>query len=217
MADILIDNQAQPTAPASAKSLLYVDATSKELVQAEGTAGLFKTVRPLTNANTADVVANAANTYLTGSGLTIPPALVRAGTILTWRFSMTKTAAGVATPIWTIVVGTAGTVADTARITLTGAAQTAVVDTGFVDIQAVVRSNGAAGVCTGIYTLSHVLSTSAVLGTPTGLCVLPTDVRQATSAGFDMTVSASIWGVCVNPGAASVWTFQHVSATGVAL
>src|SRR5215475_11644935 len=106
MADIQLDNEGAPTTPTSGSSILYFDTTSKELVDLDD-AGLKKTVRTLTNANTADVTANAADTYLTGSGITVPPALVRVGSNFRWRFVMSKTGASTATAIWTPRFGTA--------------------------------------------------------------------------------------------------------------
>src|SRR5256885_1928617 len=68
----------------------------------------------LSNISTATVsAAYAADTYLAGSAITIPVAGAWAvGTIVRWVFDMTKTAAGGATPIITVRMGTLGTVSD---------------------------------------------------------------------------------------------------------
>lgn len=107
--------------------------------------------------------------------------------------------------MWTVVVGTAGTTADTARLTFTGTAQTAVVDTGAVEIWAILRNTGAAGVLAGGLNMTHNLAA-------TGFSTLAAQVLQNTSAGFDTTLANLIVGVCVNPGASGVWTHQIVAA-----
>jgi hypothetical protein len=157
------------------------------------------------NANIADVVANAADTYLTGSALLIPTDGLKAGTVARWRFFLTKTAAGVAAPVWSVRVGVAGTTGDTARLTFTGPAQTAAADTAEVIIEAVLRNIGAAGVLAGGLTLNHNLAA-------TGFANQGAVVLQNTSAGFDTTPANLILGVSVDPGAAGVWTHQLVRA-----
>jgi hypothetical protein len=205
MADIALDTQGAPATPSANTGVLYLDSTSKELVNIDDT-GAKKTVRTLVNANTADLTpAAATDTYLAGSAIKVPPGLVRVATTFTWTFAMTKTGAGVAQPIWTVRVGTAGTTADTARLTFTGSAQTAAVDTGYAQIQVVVRLGGATGVIEGFYTLGHVLAA-------TGFASIGTDVQQATSAAFDTTVANVFYGISLNTGAAAAWTIPHVSA-----
>jgi len=203
MADIQMENQGLPAAPAAGKIILFGDTTSKRLSQIDD-AGVVSTLVDITNQNTADVTANAVDTYLTGSGLLIPTAKMRVGTRFRWRLVMTKTAAGVAAPIWVIRVGTNGTTADTARCTLTsGSLQTAVIDTGWVDITAVIRSIGAAGVMAAGLSMSHNLAA-------TGFASIANVTLQNTSAGFDTTVASLIVGISVNPGAAGVWAHQLV-------
>jgi hypothetical protein len=129
---------------------------------------------------------------------------MQVGTMFRWRFVMTKSAAGTAAPIWVVRVGTAGSTADTARLTFTQIAlQTAVVDTGMVDITAIVRSIGAAGVMAGGLQMGHVLAA-------TGFSTLNHNVLSVVSAGFDTTPTNLIVGVSVNPGASGVWTHTSV-------
>jgi hypothetical protein len=162
------------------------------------------------NANLADQSANAANTYLAGSGYTCP-GRIRSGTSFRWYISATKTAAGVATPIWTVVYGTAGTTADTARLTFTGLAQTGVADTGLFIICVNVRTYSSSGIISGTYGVAgHRLAA-------TGFVNQAIDAAQATSATFDMTVANSIIGICVNPGSAGNWTIKEVSLDAVNL
>ena len=159
------------------------------------------------NANTADVVANAADTYLTGSSLNVT-GLLQAGAFFRWRFSFNKTAAGIATPIFNLRFGTAGTTGDTSRGTHTFLAQTAATDTGVCEIEAVVRAVGASGQIQSFATLEHI-------NTTTGLAnAAQIQIKLALSATFDTTPSGSIIGISCNPGASGVWTFQTCTVTG---
>lgn len=164
----------------------------------------------LANANTADVTANAADTYLTGSNVTIG-ARQKAGTVIRWRFAMTKTAAGTATPVFSVRLGTNGSTADTARLTYTGVAQTAATDTGFVDVSVIVRSISATGTVQGALIFQHA-------GTTTGFAnAAQPQPFQSVSGTFDNTAAGTIIGVSCNPGASGVWTFQlvHVEASNL--
>jgi len=214
MADIVLDNQGTPATPAAGTTDIYVDSTNKELSVLNDT-GVVRTVRPLTNANTADVTASAADTYLTGSSINVPVSLLKVGTRIKWHLGMTKTAAGTATPIFNVRVGTAGTVADTARLTWTLVAQTALTDTGWCEISVIVRSIGASGVIHGEIMFTHA---GNPVGTYTqGLATFVTQVQQSTSSAFDMTVASLIVGISCNPGASGVWTFQHVRAEAMGI
>lgn len=206
MPDVLIDTQAVPSTPAAGKALIFVHSGTKQPTSKDDSGRTNSLCSAIRNYNTADVVANAADTYLTGSALAVPTGLtLQVGTTFKWRFFMTKTAAGTAAPSWNVRVGTNGTTADTARLTFTGPAQTAAVDTGFVEIIAVLRNVGAAGVVAGGLSLTHNLATTgfANIGSPT---------LQVTSAGFDTTTAGLIVGVSVNPGAAGVWTHQVIKS-----
>jgi|SRR6266850_3939749 len=207
MSDILLDNQAVPGIPAAGKIILFGESGGKRATYRDD-AGKFNTLTGrITNQNLVDVVANAADTYLTGSGLTIPTGmLLQVGAIFKWKFYMSKTAAGVAAPIWVVRVGINGTTADAAILTFTQVAlQTANADTGEVEIVAILRNVGAAGILAGGLTMLHVLAA-------TGFSTLTENVMQVTSAGFSTTVANTIIGVSVNPGAAGVWTHQVITA-----
>jgi len=158
--------------------------------------------------STADQTANAADTYITGSAIAIPAGRPLAiGTILTWKFTITKTGAGTATPIWSVRFGTNGTTADTARNTLTGPAQTGVIDTAFVEIQAIVRGPlSGSGIVAATIDLAHALSA-------TGFANVAHHVGYVASSGFDVTVNPLIAGVSVNPGTAGVWTITQATGT----
>ena len=204
MAEFLLDVQAPSATPAAGTSLLFPHSSNK-LWASKDDAGRVTILGGFGNTSLSNVVASAADTYLAGSPLAVPSHGLQIGTRLRWRIWMTKTAAGVATPVWNIRVGTVGSVADAARLTFTGPAQTAAIDAGYVTIDAVVRSIGAAGVIAGVLILNHNLAA-------TGFANLASPVMQVVSAGFDMTVANLIIGVSVNPGAAGVWTHQGVSS-----
>lgn len=173
----------------------YFDSSGREKVASNSL--------PAANANTSDVVANAADTYLPGASLAIG-GRVQAGSFFKWRFRATKTAAGVATPTFNIRLGTAGAVGDTSRVLFTSsAAQTAAVDTGMFEMDAIVRAVGATAVLSGVLRMDHTAADGAGFGTFRYLLT--------TSASFDITPAGTIIGVSCNPGASGVWTFQNVS------
>lgn len=154
--------------------------------------------------SSGNVVANAADTYLTGSNLTIG-SVQKAGTVIKWILSMTKSGAGVAAPVFNVRFGTNGTTADTARLTWTGAAQTAATDTGWAEITVVIRSVSATGEVAGNMNFTHHNAT-------TGLANVSRPQNfSSVSSTFDNTSTSLITGISVNPGASGVWTFQVVS------
>lgn len=149
----------------------------------------------------------AADTYLAGSGILIPTGHLQAQMIYRCSFDVTKTAAGVAAPVISVRVGTAGTTADTARATLTFPAQTAVIDNGQFDVTVVFRTvgSGTTAVLSARGRVSHNLSI-------TGLSVGVTPTAVNVGGGFDSTVAASIIGLSVNGGTSAAWTITTVDA-----
>ena len=150
---------------------------------------------------TQSIPANTV-TYITDSH--ISTASIKAGTVITWNISVTKTAAGTAAPAWTVKFGTAISTADTTILTFTGAAQTAAVDTGMFTIQCIFRTvgSGTSAVLVGHYSLVHQLDQTG-LSTGNGGAF-------ATSAGFNSTTANAFLGVTVNSGASAVWTVNQV-------
>lgn len=166
-----------------------------------------ETVKKVYNASTASQGAGfSSDTYLTGSFVVFPKA-PKVGTKYKLKFDVSKTAAGTATPIVTVRVGTAGTTADTARHTLTFNAGTAAADVGKFELDVVFRSvgGGTSAVTQCRADLAHSLSTTGIINTPG-------QVLQSTSGGFDSTVSGLGIGVSVNGGASASWTVQLVDA-----
>lgn len=207
MSELEVETQVAPGTVSANKMIVFAESVGKKLTYKDDAGRYYTIPGSVRNWNTADVTANAADTYVTGSSLTVPTGLLlQVGVTFSWNIYMTKTAAGVAAPVWRIRVGTNGSTADTARVTFTQvAAQTAVVDAGEVEITAILRNTGAAGVLAAGLTMNHVLAT-------TGFSTLGANVQQVTSAGFDTTVANTIIGLSVDPGAAGVWTLQVVQA-----
>ena len=199
MAQILLDTQIIPTTPAAGQGIIYFDNVTKKLTT-KNDVGTVDTLDDVASTSTATVSAGyAADTYLAGSSLAIPTGLVRVSSMYYCCFDMVKTAAGIATPIVTIRIGTAGTIADTARITFTFAAGTAAVDTGIFEIWAHFRSvgSGTSAVLQGMCECTHSLAATGL--TSTGAS--GAGIILAGSAGFDSTVPTSFIGVSFNGGA----------------
>ena len=164
----------------------------------------------IVNASTSVQTPSATvRTYLAGSAIAVPASKLQIGSIFRWEFDMTKTAAGVAVSTFDIAVGTAGTTADTARVSFTKSGGTAAAEAGMVTLTAVCRGPlSAAGIFSGVFQLTHV-------GGATGLTGHIQNVSQivaAQSAGFDVTVANLIVGLCITTGAADVITIQQVLA-----
>ena len=167
---------------------------------------LMGTGNMVRNASTASQApAAAVRTYLNGSALRVSPVGLVAGARLRWRFNMTKTAAGVAASTIDIAVGTAGTTADTARVSFAKPAGTAVVDEGTVFIEAIVRSVSATGVVVGQFSMTHNLAA-------TGHAVIPCVDVNTVSAAFDNTSEELVIGLCLTSGAADAITIQQLIA-----
>ena len=153
----------------------------------------------LSNASTGDVAGGySSDTYLAGSALTIPVAGGwQAGSIAKWHFNMTKTAAGTATPIITIRMGTLGTTGDAAIVTLTFAAGTAVADVATFDVFALFRSvgSGTSAVLQGEARCFHHLAATGM--TTTGASGIGN--IWTTSSGFNSTTQTII-GLSFNGG-----------------
>lgn len=168
-------------------------------------------VQHLYNAQSTATQTPAATTrtYIAGSGLTITAAQIQVGTIIRWHFNMTKTAAGSATSTFDIAFGTAGTTADTARVSFTKPAGTAAADEGFADVECIVKTNSASGVVVGEFRMIHNLAA-------TGHAVIPCVVVQTTSGTFDTTTVTNI-GLCITSGASDAITINQVSTESVNL
>ena len=152
----------------------------------------------------------ASDTYLVGSSIAVPNGFFRVGSTYRLTFDVTKTAAGTATPIITVRIGTAGSVADAAILAFTFGAGTAAADTGRVDILAVFRTvgGGTSAVMQGMAQIAHHLAATGL--TSTGASGM--GIVLVTSSGFDSTTPSSVIGASVNGGASAAWTITLVRA-----
>jgi hypothetical protein len=176
-----------------------------------GAASGLKWVSPqLTNQAVAAVTGYAADTFLVGSNITVPAALVRVGTRYHCLFDVTKTGAGTAAAVITFRFGTLGTTGDAAICQFTFNVQTGVIDTGLFEVWIVFRTigSGTAAVCAGVCTLRHNLAVTGLdTVEPNGFAL-----RTSTSSGFNSTPASSICSVSVNGGASAAWTITIVNA-----
>lgn len=148
----------------------------------------------------------SSDTYITRSGLLIPPTSMVAGMWWRWQIIMTKTAAGTAQPVWQVRIGSNQSTADTSRISITTSAQTAAADSALVTILVTCRTVGASGLLRGAVCIQHVLTT-------TGFASTSFDLVQTTGAGFDNTALGGQYiGLSVNGGASAAWTTNQVVA-----
>ena len=152
----------------------------------------------LNSAAGAQAPVAATRTYITGSNVAITAGRIAVGTLLRWRFGMTKTAAGIATSTIDIAFGTAGTTADTAQVSFTKPAGTAHADEGFVEIEATVTAIGTSGVVTGEFRMIHTHATQGHMTIPAA-CVL------TTSSAFNTSTVTDI-GLCITTGASDAIT-----------
>lgn len=203
MADIFLAEQSAPSTPSSGNMILYPDSSNSQWVQ-KNDGGIY--LGDQSASITAQIASHSADTYY--RGLQLPSFSMQAGMVFEWYFPVTKGAAGTATPVYTIRIGANQTTADTSRLAITGPAQTAAADTGFVRIMVTCRNVGAAGVLQGMAWMQHNLAATGFANTPAGLSIV-----QATSAGFDNSVLQGQYiGLSVNPGASGAWVVEQVLA-----
>jgi hypothetical protein len=207
MADILLDTQAASTTPASGQMVLFPEAVGKKFSYKDD-AGRTYTLGAsgIKNYSVATQSGFATDTYVTGSNILIPTSLsAQVGTTYKCSVSLSKTAAGVAPPTAIIRVGTAGTIADTTVITFTGAAQTAAVDVGTLEVWATWRTVGATGVLQGTFSLVHNLANNVGLS--------GTNVIEVTSASFNTLTTSLYMGLSLNYGASASVTVTQVESS----
>lgn len=191
--------------PASSCSIELLPSSMSSVPGASGALGGGIVLR--NQSTSAQAPAAATLTYLTGSALAIPPGNpLRVGSRFRWRWSMTKTAAGTATSTIAIVFGTLGTTADTARVSFTKPAGTAVADEAWCEINATVKAvSNTVGVVVGTFTMGHGLEN-------TGHAVIPFVCLTTVSGNFDNIVDGLIVGLVITTGAADAITIQQLQA-----
>lgn len=156
----------------------------------------------------------AADTWLTDSDLKIPSGGLQARTQLQWKVSASKTGAGVATPIYIVRLGAARSTADTAALTLTGPAQTAIADIGTLTILVIVRVISATvGIIQGTAWWDH-RGTAASSTIGVGFANDGTGHVEGTSGNLDTSVATQGSGryasLSLNGGASAAWTVTQV-------
>lgn len=194
--------------PASGVVSQYVDIIDKKVRTKDDVGFVDSYINNFSVAAQAPVAAT--RTYITGTNFKVSSAKLQVGSRFIWTFNMTKTAAGIAASTFDIAFGTAGTTADTARISFTKPAGLATADEGKVTIECIVRTIGATGVAVGEFTMVH-------NGNTTGHAVIPVVCVNTISAGFDMTVVNLNVGVCITTGAADAITIQLVQSQAWAI
>lgn len=200
-----------------ANNLLFLQPGARALVEAiaiTGTGTSSWSVANLPNRSavantsvTAQTITDTTRVMLTGSNLTIPATGLKIGTIFTWKFNVTKTAAGSATSSIDIGFGTTANASGlTSRVAFTKPAGTAAADEGFFEIQAIVRGPiSASGIVVAEMTMIHNLAA-------TGHAQIPCVVVNTVSSAFDVTTAGLIVGVMYTAGASDSLTIQQVTA-----
>jgi hypothetical protein len=195
MADILIDNQASPGTPASGKSYLWVDSTTKRFVQTSD-GGVHQGVLSK-NYSTSQQTGFAADTYLTGSSILIPSVGMQAGQLYVWEVGIEKSAAGTGLITTTVRVGSNQSVADTSRAALAQTvAQAATASANIMRVSVLVRSVSASGI---------LIASMGFTGTQMG------DGDRIVAAAFDNSALAGQYiGLSLNGNTSASYTIDSV-------
>lgn len=147
----------------------------------------------------------STDTLLVGSVVAIPTGKIKDGTKYRVKFNVVKTAAGVAAPVFTVRLGTAGTAADAAKLTLTMAPQTGAIDEGVVEVECSFRGTITSSILQGIASLGHRLAA-------TGLSTSNHSVAVTAAAAADYSGANLKLSLSVNGGASAAWTVNVVNA-----
>lgn len=198
---LVLSEVATMATPAAGKVNLYVSNASTPVLRivddAGGVVRMIDSWMMWRNFSASTVSAGyATDTLLAGSELWFGR-LVTAGARYHLIFDMTKTAAGVATPILKIRYGLTGTAADTAILTFTFTAGSAAADTGTFEVWLTFRTTGygTSAVVSGIAQLRHNLAATGLTTGGTGGSQTLTAVSDGfESAAFDSWLSASFDG-----------------------
>ncbi len=210
MAQVLLKNGVAPSSPSAGYVSVYGKAADK-LLYYKDEAGVEHKVNTskmnFVNYSTAAqvVAAGAARAYIAGSNIAISAGDLQVGTMFRWTLNMSKGAAGSTAMSFDIAFGTAGTTADTARVSMAlPATGSAVADEGNVTITGIHRGPvGASGVAVATLLMSHNLAA-------TGLAGIPSVSVVTVSSAFDVTTPTNI-GLCFTTGNQEI-TFQVVTA-----
>ena len=208
MGDIYLAEQSSPTTPASGNGILWADSTSPQMFTKDDAGRVWG--QSFNAAVAAQGAGFSSDTYVTNSDILIPSFGFQTKTGFTWRISASKTAAGVATPAYAIRIGANRTTADTARLTLTGPAQTAVADIGTLIIMVTVRTVSATGVIQGTAWWEHRGTAASTTVGGVGFANDATGHVEGSSAGFDdSALGGSYIGLSIDGGASAAWTLTQ--------
>lgn len=203
MADTKTSGLTAYTTPIGADSTIILDSTNSLLKR------MLLSVQHYSffNQSVTSQTPFSSDTYLTGSNIAVPSGGPYVGSTYHAIFDVAKTGAGVAAPVISFRLGTAGSTADTAQCTFTFPAQTGVIDVGTIEVWITFRTVGSttSAVVQGRAQIRHNLSI-------TGFSTSVSPTLQVTSSGFDSTVASLIAGLSVNGGASAAWTVQLVRA-----
>lgn len=157
----------------------------------------------------------ATLTQLAGSSLVVPSGKLKIGTILRWKFDITKTGAGTATSAYHVRIGTANGVGDAAILTFTKPLGTAVIDMGIIEITCVVRGPlSASCILAGMFELRHNLPST---GHAVAYTTAAPGMIVTVSGAFDATVAGLVASLSCTTGAADAITTQIMIAEALNL
>lgn len=214
MSYLTLNSTIEPQVPAAGKISIYADNSidGAASIRAINPSGNNFSLAPSRNfAVAAQTFPTATPYYIVGSALQIPGNRIQLGSAFSWRFPITKTAAGVATSLYTVRAGTTGTLSDAAVLSFTKPAGTADADEGVIEIFVSARAIGAAGILVGEFLLDHV-GIAPPTGSLNGHINTVTSRIAAVSAPFNMNVANLIVGLAVTTGAADVITTQFIQS-----
>lgn len=212
MADSKISALPAASAGVTTQEIPINDSATTKKLTVDQIIVLTKSVTGVSGISTASQSPTAnTDTYLTGSRLLVPASTgrgsLKVGSIYQVRIQASKTAAGLVAPVFTVRFGTAGTTADTAICSATGAAQTAVADLGVwtITVPFLTVGTGTTATARALLQLTH--NTQAL----TGLGGLPT-TAPAVGSGFNSQTASAGIGVSLNTGTSGAWTITSVVA-----
>lgn len=149
-------------------------------------------------------------TYIIGSNLKFVAKSLHVGTRFKWVMVISKTAAGTASSTISIRLGTSGSTSDSEIISLVKPAGTAVADTGYFTIDAVityVNEDQTECIIKADINMTHNL-------TSTGMCTTSAIVSQVTSSTFSISTATNI-GIVMTTGASDAYTVKMVMTDAV--
>lgn len=204
---LLNESSSVSGSPASNKGRVILDASG--IVLTEDDAGRFYG-KSFNAAVAAQGAGFATDTYVTNSNILIPTIIsLQAKTHVIWQISASKSAASTATPIYSIRLGAAGAIGDTAILALTAPAQTAIADIGTLNVMVTLRNIGASGVLQGTAWWNHRGTVASSTG-GTGFANDGTGHVEASSSTFDTTGKGGQFiGLSINGGTSAAWTLTQ--------